>query len=271
MTKYRDSDVTILRIAGENDPGYDPRIPKVFIRDERGERLILRSDLDESMDVSDEQKRAMAEAQGRSTNPIDMEVEERRREARRRGMPPDQTPAPFLRTATGREVPNPDALETDGRAATLEQEKQAAPTIRNTPTGGAIQDRGDPRHGMSAPTAEDQKESSERAIREDAEKAKENEAEQKRQQEQAEKDRQRQQEQQASDADAKEKQRLADEAQRQRDQERPQGQQSPPKPVEEQTPAAPAKNPDPPPGTQEGLGEDQRRNRALQEGNINPA
>lgn len=141
MPRFDGQDVTILRVAGRNDAGYDPRVPKVFIGDDDGEHLIARADIDETDDMSDEDREAMDKAMGKTEE--QSRVDDIRRDARARGMPPDQTPAPTIKLPSGREIPNPELIGDGipGQAMTLEQEK-GNPTIMRG--GVAIQDRGDP-------------------------------------------------------------------------------------------------------------------------------
>lgn len=117
----------ILRLAGPNDPGYDSMVPKLWIRTNDGEKLIVRSQLDESDLMTDEERKAAEERKGQ---PSEQAVtEERRREAARRGMPPDQTPDPLIDDGHGRMIPNPELATRTGQAAVLEQEKANPPTI----------------------------------------------------------------------------------------------------------------------------------------------
>lgn len=153
MAKYDGSDCIVLRVAGRNDPGYDNRYEQVWVSTEGGERMVLRSDVDESDDISDEEREAAEKALGKTDEQI--RVDAIRRKARAEGRPPDETPAPTLTTATGRIIPNPDAIGHSGQAPVLEQEKMSEPTIIRPGMTQAISDRGDPSgEGKSAADAD---------------------------------------------------------------------------------------------------------------------
>lgn len=142
MPKYQGNDTEILRIAGPNDQGYDRFVQKVWVKGPNGEMLVRRLDLDERDDMTDEERLAADKAMGKTEE--QSKVDAIRREAALQGRPPDQTPAPFVTNAQGRQVPNPDAEIISGQAATLEQEKQSPPTIDRGRDGNAPKtDRGD--------------------------------------------------------------------------------------------------------------------------------
>lgn len=259
MPKYEGNDVTILRQAGRSDPGYDGRYEQVWIGTEGGEKMVLRSDIDEGEEGAADRK-AMDEAMGKS--PEQARVDEIRRQARADGKVPDQTPDPFIILPSGRRVPNPDAIGVTGTAPVLEQEKQAEPTIRRPGTNQGISERGDPSgQGRSAEEADaaraEQTERNERA----AQAMKEQDAERERLQHEAD-------ERKAQGAGDKAEQKAASDdakagTKRAPDGSTPTSQPSDQAPVGSD-PNRPAQDPNAPPAPPqpEGLGEDQRRQRS---------
>ena len=259
MARFEGNEVTILRNAGRNDPGYDGRYEQVWIGTEAGERMVLRSDIDEGEEGAADRK-AMDEAMGKS--PEQARVDEIRRQARADGKVPDQTPDPFIILPSGRRVPNPDAIGVTGTAPVLEQEKQAEPTIRRPGTDQGISERGDPSgQGRTAEEADAAREEQAERNRRAEEARKEQDAERARLQQEHE-DRKAAGTGDKAEADA----RKADaEAGTKRE---PDGSTATSMPSDQRPvgsdPNRPNQDPNapPPPPQPEGLGEDQRRQRS---------